>query len=331
MGLKEAPKLAAGYQPLRSTRPPEERTSTSGKFAAVVPRIPGLAPVNFPEDESNFPTIEIAELDESTIQIWLEQFAEFNSLDEKTRLGVLNNLQRYLSETKRPISDEELISHFQHLLSIKNGQVQNVARRNFEKSDDKWSYFDFFVQHFREWELINKSEQIELKNSVFNFLTASDTVPPNEEIAIFISKIHALHIKKITIRNRVRAQQNDLLPEPVKGPIIHHFQNLIDEQPETSIDAFMVELERIIFAIIQERTSSAQSGSPNRISQELRIVARVIETRSAIFQPEPSPEDMRATLPEVPSAKAIDAVESRKRVTIPAAPMARTDKAPVKK
>lgn len=320
------PTLAGEYVPLRSTLPPEKRSATSGKFAAVQ-AIPRLEPVIIDDDadpiSSGYPSVEISEIDEDTLRTWLNQFQEFQELDDNTQHGVIHSVERYMTEAKRPVSDDELIRYFEHLLAIKNGDSKYTHRRNFQKAANKETYFDFYIQHFPEWDTLDRAEKADLKPDVFYFLTATNVMPSDEEISSFINELHQRKIKKDAVRAQLRNVSEQGVPTAGKQAIQLYMEKLIDENPEIDTDRILSELSHIIFRVAQERMRRHHSeSSASNLSKELRLVATILETHDRSLS-RIEPQDLRATLPEIPYAKAIATATKRQMDTIPSGPMSK--------
>lgn len=340
MGTKEgSPKLALArvpYQPLRrtSTLPPEDRTSTSGKFAAVVAKIPGLAAVHIEEsvgDNDELSFVQMGELTEEeriavaqkNLKEWLEQFSEFNELDDKTQESFFRNLFDFTEKENGEVSDENLKSQFEHLLAIKKGDELNISRKYFQQAAEKSGYLDFYIQHFKEWNQIPHSDKKDLRQTILDFLTGNDPMPSNGEVAAFIRKAHEQKDKKNAIINHLKTINEDSVPQAAKHVIQLYMEKIIDENPDMDLEKVISQVGQLIFNIAQERMRYHQGKSTaSSVSQDLRLVAAVLDTHAeALHQLSPI-EDMRATLPEVPSAKFIESQATRVRATIPAAPMA---------
>lgn len=338
MGTKEgSPKLALAkvpYQPLRrtSTLPPEDRTSTSGKFAAVVAKIPELAAVNIEDgDEYGFKGIgELTEvsseeervaLAQKNLREWLEQFSEFNEQDDEGRESFFRNLFQFSEKAGAQISDDQLVTQFNHLLAIKKGDKLNVARRYFEQATDKPQYIGFYLQHFPEWESIKSEDKNEVKAAVLAFIVSKKETPSNIEIAASIINFRELVAKKNIVRQKLKTISEESLPDAARYPLQLYIEKIIDENPSLDALEILTQLSHLVFNIIQERARYHQGKRATSVSQELRLVAAVLDTHADTLNQLSSIDDMRQTIPDSPSAIAIEASVSRTRVTIPAAPL----------
>jgi hypothetical protein len=68
-------------------------------------------------------------------------------------------------------------------------------------------------------------------------------------------------------------------------------------------------------------------SSASNLSKELRLVATILETHDRTLS-RIEPQDLRATLPEIPYAKAIAAISNRQGDTMPAGPIAKAPPRP---
>lgn len=345
----ERPRLALvakqPYQPIRSTLPPAMRSSTSGRFAAVVPTIPQLGDVEFEQNEDGFfspeqdpyfsteenpaANVEPIKITAEMLRTWLEQFEEYDQLEPTEQEKFVRNLFIFTERENSEVSDIALYAQYQHLLAINKREWLNVNRKYLEQAAVKSEYLDFYLQHFSEWETLSPELKGNLRPMVLNFISGTDPMPSDTEIATYITIIGQLSRKKNIVKDALKKINEESLPQAARLPIQLFMEKVIEENPTMDDAAIVHQLSHLVFNIMQERERYHKNGSTSSaVSQELRLVARVLETHMSVMNQMTPVEDMRQTQPEIPSAIAIEKEAIRNRQTIPAAPMAIQDQAP---
>jgi|GEM_PF-4331547 len=277
---------------LTPTLPPGMRKSISGKYLATdLGIIPDAG--------------EIAKINLDVTQMWCEQFEEFNAIENpKTKENLVLNMHAFLHNSKEDVTDDMLQDHLRHLLSIVSRDLKSVHRRNLEKSADKNSVLPFFLEHFSEWQAVEPVDQAELLKQILDFIKGMDDLPPNEQIAGFIMRIHSIKKKKNIVKEKIATLKETELPEAARHAVQMYFDKMIDQNPGLNEAEIMSELGNIVFNIVQQRIHPAHSQRAASISSELRIVAGVLETREHILKVSETARSLRDTMPETPGSMA---------------------------
>lgn len=331
------------YQPIRSTLPPAMRSTTSGRFTAVVPAIPQLADVEFEQNASGFfypeedpyfsaeenpaANVESIKITAEMLRTWLEQFEEYDKLGSNEQENFVRNLFIFTERENSEVSDVALYGQYQHLLAINKREWLNVNRKYLEQADNKSEYLDFYLQHFSEWETLSPETKGNLRPMVLNFISGADPMPSDTEIATYITIIGQLNRKKNIVKDALKKINDESLPQAARLPIQLFMEKVIEENPTMDDAEILHQLNHLVFNIIQERERYHKNDATSSaaVPQELRLVACVLDTHMSVMNQMTSAEDMRQTQPEIPSAIAMENEAMLKRQTIPAEPMAKRD------